>query len=346
MKREDLYIRVPSKKDGTYDFIRKLGGNPETIARAAGFKSISAKDKIRYVPWEDLCRFFELTAKTLDDPYFGLKWAMEIPEDLRNMGPTLYLGSIAKNMRHLLDMLMSYLRIYTNAITFSYVEDIEADTATGFVVMHPLSPPCRQYCEHILASIAEMGRRYVPDFKLNAVTFQYSAPADMSWYEKAFKCPVYFNADRNTLVADRAYLGVEKLSPTIKIITPLLKSYLNWSIERHPHKSTTISQLIMETLPAVMGVSNSDITTVATALDLHPKKLQRLLADEGTSYSNVLDEVRAKLAERFLLETDISIERIAKTLDYSTDRAFTAAAKRWFEMTPTKYRTHIRGKGG
>jgi len=93
-----------------------------------------------------------------------------------------------------------------------------------------------------------------------------------------------------------------------------------------------------------MGTNNSDITALANALELHPKKLQRLLADEGNTYSEILDQVRISLTDRLLGETDMSINRIAKTLDYSTDRAFTAAVKRWHGMTPTKYRKHIRMK--
>ena len=140
MKRKDLYIRYPSKKDGTYDFIKKMGGDPEEIARVADLALPDTKDKIRYIPWSNLCHFFELTAKELNDPYFGLKWALNIPQDLRNTGPTLYLGSIARNMRHLLNMLLAYLKVYTNGVTFSYEEDIELDTVTGIIAIHPLSP--------------------------------------------------------------------------------------------------------------------------------------------------------------------------------------------------------------
>jgi len=40
---------------------------------------------------------------------------------------------------------------------------------------------------------------------------------------------------------------------------------------------------VIQTLPTILGVRSSDIKTVAEVLDLHPKKLQRLLSDEGTA---------------------------------------------------------------
>lgn len=340
MKRENLYIRYPSKKDGTYDFIKKLGGSPEEIARIAGLAQPDTHTKIRYIPWANLCHFFELTAQSLNDPYFGLKWAMNIPEDLRNLGPILYLGTTATNLRHFVNILTSYLKVYTNGFVFSHHEDVEVNTTIYEIAIHPLSPPCRQYCEHIMAMIAEMTRRYALDVELKEVTFQYSEPEDMSWYEKAFQCPVYFNADRNALVTDRGYLETDKMQWTRKVVKPLFNTYLKWNIDKNPYASNTVSQMIIETLPAIMGANKSDLTVVAKALDMHPKKLQRLLAEEGTSYSDLLDNVRSNLAVRLLVETDIGIDRIAKTLDYTTDRAFTAAAKRWFGTTPTHYRKY------
>ena len=94
----------------------------------------------------------------------------------------------------------------------------------------------------------------------------------------------------------------------------------------------------MEILPSILGINRSDIINIAEILNLHPKKLQRILQYEGTSYSDVLDDVRKGLAERLLVDTDISIDRIAKMLDYSSDRAFTAAMKRWFGMSAITYR--------
>lgn len=342
MKREGLYTRGHPQHDGTYDFIKSLGGNPYSIAQKAGLNDTPSKAFINYMPWENLCNFFEISAKDLNEADFGLKWAHHIPEDLRNTGPTLFLASKASNIRHLIAMLLDYLSIHTNGVTFAMEENLDAGSVTGVFTIHPHSPPCRQYCEHILAMVTVMGRRHIPNFKIDAVSFQYSEPDDLTWYTKLFQCPVQFNADRNTITADRTYLGDGEMNTIIKLITPILKTYLNWRVAKHPYGSKSITQLVTEVLPSIIGTQNSDIQSVAASLQFHPKKLQRLLADEGTNYSDVLNETRRNIAERLLGETDISIQRIAKMLDYTNDRALTAAAKRWFEMTPSKYRNFIR----
>jgi AraC-like DNA-binding protein len=189
-----------------------------------------------------------------------------------------------------------------------------------------------------------LGQQFVPDFKLDLVTFQHSPPEDMTLYNKAFRCPVVFNAERTTIVANYKYLELEKTTLLTKMLTPLIKRYMNWQLARHPKATQSISMVVTEVIPVILGMKGSDIQHAAGALNLHPKKLQRLLKSEGTSYSQILDNVRMNIAARILIESDISIIRLAKMLDYSSDRSFTAASKRWFGMGATEYRKHLKSK--
>lgn len=338
MKRENLYARSSLEYDGFDKYIESLGGQPKALMYRAGLQDSPFQSKLHFISWAGLVNYFELAARELDEPYLGLKWAFGIPKDYRNSGPTIFLGSIASDMRHFLEMAVRYQKIHTNGVAYSYSEDEAQNELLGYIDIHPLSPPCRQFCEHIMASIAVMGRRYVSNFSLKRVTFQYSEPDDLTWYLKAFECPVHFNAPRNMMVTDSSVLGMRKELLTLKIIRPFLKVYLNWQIENLPRHKSSLSLTIAEMLPGLVGVNYTDINTVSDILEMHPKKVQRLLKDEGTSFSQILDNVRRSLAQRLLIETDISITRLAKMLDYSSDRPFTIASRRWFGMTPSDYR--------
>jgi AraC-like DNA-binding protein len=137
---------------------------------------------------------------------------------------------------------------------------------------------------------------------------------------------------------------MKKTGVVTKLVLPLVRKYMNWQLTKHPHGEDSISMMIAGSLPGVMGVNGSSVNDIAKVLNIHPKKIQRLLKDEGTNYSDVLDDVRKNIAERLLIESDISIVRLAKMLDYSSDRPFTAAAKRWFDLTPTEFRRAQRAK--
>ena len=344
MRREDLYVRSSLEYDGFDDFLSDRGLNPKSLMRQFGLDSSPSESKIHYISWAKYASYFELAAQKAEDPYLGLKWAFAMPKDYRSSGPTLFLTSTASNLRHFLDMAIEYQKIHTNGVAYSYVEDGVAREIVGFIDIHPLSPSCRQYCEHIVAGVVIMANRYVSNFKLKRASFQYSAPEDLTWYEKAFECPIEFDAPRNTIVVDSSLFKLEKAQLTTKLIKPFAKAYLGWQLDRNPQSKASITGTVIQTLPTILGLRSSDINTVAEVLDLHPKKLQRLLSDEGTTYSNVLNDVRKSLAERLLAESNISVERMAKLLDYASDRPFTAAMRRWHDMTPTQYRKLAKQK--
>lgn len=342
MKREDLYARSSLEYDGLDNYIESLGGNFPALMKEVGLNPGLDKDEVHFIEWEPLCNLYELASERLDEPYFGLKWAFGIPDDFRNSGPTLFIAELASNMRHFLNMVLEYQKIHTNGVAYSYEENVETHEFVGVIAIHPLSPPCRQFSEHIVASIAVMGRRYIPNFTLKRVTLQHRVPEDLTWYNKAFECPIEFNADRNTMIMDLSFLGLAKPNIKTKFLTKLIKTYLNWKMDKNSRAMTSMSAAVAETLPSILGVKNSNIYNVASIFDMHPKKLQRLLNDENTSYSAILDDVRKNMACRLLRDSDISIHRIAKLLDYSSDRPFTTAAKRWFDMSPTQYRKELR----
>lgn len=74
---------------------------------------------------------------------------------------------------------------------------------------------------------------------------------------------------------------------------------------------------------------------VAAALVLSERTLRRRLADSGTSFQQLLDEVRASLAGRLLASGTLSVEEIALRLGYAEASSFISAHKRWHGSTPT-----------
>lgn len=80
------------------------------------------------------------------------------------------------------------------------------------------------------------------------------------------------------------------------------------------------------------------IETVADMLHMSDRTLKRQLAAEGTSFSNVVDEVRHRHATSLLSRSDYSLEQISDELGYSDVGNFTRAFKRWTGRTPGNWR--------
>ncbi|MFN7952765.1 MAG: AraC family transcriptional regulator ligand-binding domain-containing protein [bacterium] len=91
-------------------------------------------------------------------------------------------------------------------------------------------------------------------------------------------------------------------------------------------------------LVAAGGERAPALEDVARALHLSDRTLKRRLAENRTSYRQLLDEVRLDRARRLLADPDLSMERIAAQLGYSDVANFTRAYKRWTGTTPAASR--------
>lgn len=83
---------------------------------------------------------------------------------------------------------------------------------------------------------------------------------------------------------------------------------------------------------------------VARACGLAPRTLQRRLADEATSFSALLDEVRRERALASLADGTGSLGELAVSLGYKRQASLTRAVRRWTGRSPNGVREDIQAK--
>ena len=339
MNKLKLYTRA-TPDDGFADYVTRRGLDGHRLLEDYQFTGSGDSIEPQYRGWRDVCAMLEGAAKQLNDPYFGIRAGLDRREDFSNLGPVTFLLASSINVQQFVDLAIRYAPLHTNGCRVSYKKDVKAQDVTFIFSVNPLSGPHRQLIEHIFVLLVQMGHRFLDNFEVKHITFQHRAADNMRWYDEAFKAPIKFNADQNTIVIDVKYLDVKRHRYLNKPLKRALSFYLNRQLKKHPYIQNSIQGSIRELLPSLLGVKKSDINSVAESLGVHPKKLQRLLKDEGLSYKDILDEVRQVQALRFLEDTDMKINKISQLLDYSSDISFNTAFKRWYGVSPSRYRKH------
>jgi AraC-like DNA-binding protein len=76
---------------------------------------------------------------------------------------------------------------------------------------------------------------------------------------------------------------------------------------------------------------------VATELDVHPRTLRRQLAQEGTSFRELLNEARSTVAVDLLCNVGLTVDEVSKRLGYTDTSTFCHAFKRWHGVPPSAY---------
>jgi len=79
------------------------------------------------------------------------------------------------------------------------------------------------------------------------------------------------------------------------------------------------------------------IEKVAKEMAISVRTLQKRLQEEGVIFSDLLREIRHRLAQKYLRES-YSVEQIAYLLGFSEPSAFRRAFKKWSGVTPREYR--------
>jgi AraC-like DNA-binding protein len=166
--------------------------------------------------------------------------------------------------------------------------------------------------------------------------FSYSKPADTEQLELAFGADLHFDQPVSCLYFDRESLN----SPVIKLDFELDESWTSslqdlfeaeYSADPFLHE---VRQAIARALPS----GEVSIDGLATELGVSRRTLQRRLTNRDTHFMQILAEVRAELAARYLADHRLGITEIAFLLGYSDLAAFSTAFRSWYDSSPSEFR--------
>ncbi|WP_458758494.1 helix-turn-helix domain-containing protein [Afipia sp. TerB] len=95
---------------------------------------------------------------------------------------------------------------------------------------------------------------------------------------------------------------------------------------------------VRATIAALLRHGDASLQQAARRLGISPRSLQRHLTGMGTSYSELVAEVRLDTACHLLAESDQSLSSIAHRLGYSGPSSFSRTFMRLMKVQPAVYR--------
>jgi len=274
-----------------------------------------------------------LAIEVSQDPYFALVVADQtLPADLNGLGLGVLVSDSLKSM---LERLIRYQRsLSTNADLQLVEQDAELvmiikTKVAGFTIQDPVS-------HYASALVVKLCRLTMSD-EVNTVqvSFKHAKPAGDGRFIEYFRCPVQFEAPENMLVFDKAMF--EHILPTAhaelaRVNDQVVMAYLA-RFDRDD-LITRIRTLLIEQLPS--GAPNQ--TSVARELHMSTRNLQRRLATEGTSFRELVEDIRKELAQQYLKERHRPIGEIAYLLGFSEPSNFTRFFRGHAGVSPKEFR--------
>jgi AraC-like DNA-binding protein len=180
------------------------------------------------------------------------------------------------------------------------------------------------------ARVVCAARRLFPGPELiKAVHFTHAEPPYRAEYDRVFRMPIAFGMDRNGVLMDAAWLDQRPERPSGRLLEIVKARAATLRSTRN-----RVEAVLMNALPA--GGVNIDAVAGKLAMGRHT--LFRKLRAEGVSFTQVVSELRQKLAGQYLGERKLGVNETAYLLGFSDPTAFSRAYKRWTGHSPRQPR--------
>jgi AraC-like DNA-binding protein len=174
--------------------------------------------------------------------------------------------------------------------------------------------------------------------------FAHEAPPELEAYQQAFPLAQLKFGMPYYAFSFAARWVDEPLASADAALHTLHRSYLASVVERAAAQHA-LAPRVRELIAAQMRRGRPTAVHVTRRLKMSRRTLSRRLIQEGTSFKTLLDELRCKLALRFVADGQLPLEDISNQLSFSRVQGFHRAFRRWAGTTPGNYRRMQAGAG-
>jgi AraC-like DNA-binding protein len=314
-------------------FVASAGGDAALLATQCGLEETTADaDEVGVTP-SALASMLRGAAGLLADPHLSLRLPAGLP--LRRYDAVVLAARAAATPRDVLDLVAQYA-----ALVFPHLEArVEVETnEVRFGARFCAHPRGLGYAvdayvlAFVLAQVRERGVEVTPV----RVWMSSARPASLDALFTALGTrEVAFGAADTGFAltlsaAARALTGAdERLLATAHHLASIALP----SSARARAFASVVAARIEAALP---GAPTTE--TVAAALQMSARTLQRRLDDEGSRFSEILDVVRERIARRLVLDRALPLGEVAYRSGFSDVATFGRAFKRWTGLSPGVFR--------
>ena len=314
---------------------RQLSLNTPRLLAQVGLSASILDVPNQRIPVDNVVRLLEQSAQASGCESLGLRMAEH--RQLSDFGEVSLLLSHLPNLRQALQVIVQYRHLFNDSLAL-FIEEAGKTVIIREEVITDIAMPSRQATElavgvmyRFCAAQVGVGTNWHPI----SVNFTHDAPADLSIHKRLFGCKLEFGSEFNGIVCQAADLD---------IANPLA----NAAMARHAQRY--LDSLLVETQQSLLfdvrkatylllPMGRATIEQISRTLGMNVRTLQRHLEESGTTFSELINDVRRDLVLRYLQNPGYSMGHIADMLGYSMPSSFTRWFSAQFGMPPATWRS-------
>ncbi|MBE9539589.1 MAG: AraC family transcriptional regulator [Proteobacteria bacterium] len=322
---------------GFDQLVSDLGGNPHEVARDAGLNLAQLHDPDLLLSSQVIARVLGKSALVTGCDHFGLELAKR--RDLsRYLGILGEIPQSAATLGEALNELFKLMSIHTEATLWQLRNEGEV----SYVIFSLIEDSAGSYTQIEQLVIALFWRfagfLTAHQWQPTMVNFTFAKPADLLPYKRVFNTPVVFDADFCGVVFHSSDLNIS-LSQHDEVRHDKLFQFADSIKSSRPRDLQEEVRILIRKNLELQLVGEEYLTRF---FPFEKRTLQRKLSALGTSYRELLHDVRIAMAMDLLSNSDISITRLAERLCYADLANFTKAFGEHTGTPPSVWRSRVR----
>ena len=306
----------------------------DPILKKTGLTRRQVSDPDAQIPYHKHAALLTLAAEATNDGCFGLHLSTSMAPKQAGV-----LGYVLLNSATLGDALVNlvrYYRVMTDGLEFDLEVGGKEARLVGRIT-DPLVVDGRQIAEFGLGVLYRFCQLITGrDLRLSWVEFRHDKPREARTVGKILGAPVRYRQNSAAMVLAVTLLDCPIESADNQLLK-ILKRHCRQILGDRPQADNFVFE-VQQLITTLLTTGQPKIDAAAQELGMSSRTLTRRLAEDGLTYKGLLDEVRQKLAMRYLKDSRISIKNVAYLLGYSEVSAFYHAFRRWTGSSPVQHR--------
>jgi len=334
-----LLVRAASLT-GYVELARILHLNPYQLVESVGLPRGCLRDPEMKISADAVRQLLEDSAERAQIENFGLRLAEN--RLLSNLGPLALIVREGPTARKALEALVKYIRLHNEALNPRI--DEEGGTVTVRPELRLERPvPARQAVELCVGVVGRTLRTFLGDsWRPRAVCFAHGAPLDLSVHRRIFGSRVEFGRDFSGIVSNAEDLE-QPVPHSDQLMARYVRQYLDaLLINRELSMSDRVRELLWIRVPS----GTYSLEAMAKQLGVNRRTIERQLKHDGTSFSALLNQVRAEMVRQYVESAGRPLYVIAELMGFSALSAFSRWFRDEFGCSPSEWRaTAARQRG-
>ena len=302
-----------------------------SLLQRAGLSRRQIDDPRVRVRVRDQVEFLNLVAAAADDELLGFHMSQHC--EPRAVGLYYYVLASSGTLTEVFQRAARYSSLVNEGVIQNFIDGRVIGIRTHFTGVSRYRD--RHQVEFWTATMMRLLREFSGvHVTPQRVSFAHPANADVREMKDYFGCNIEFGAatDEVIFAKKRRRSSVGECG---SVSQPGAARNLRRSLCASGNQSWIRSHARARTRsPASLPHGKARAAIVASRLGMSQRTLARHLAEEGTSFSAMLTEIRRDLATRYLKDESLSISQIAWLLGFQDLGAFSHAFKRWNGTAP------------